>query len=333
LPWLFRIHAWGPAIGPELRHAYPEAGPEGRLDPTNRPPFPFFWQVAFEQIGHVLLGQGAPLSSALNLRGSAVWLVPLITALTAVGWVFLVRRRLEARRLLLLLLAVVTCHTLAIWLEPRLFTPQRHVAYGLPLFALIAIPSSLGFLLEATQRWRRALPLLQNVLLLAIVGGHGAKNAGYSVVIPEVDRPLFAAIAALPRECVVGAFPTETSDSIPYLARRSVYLSREFHQPFHVRFTDLMRARARKLFAAYFASSPRALVRFRDEEHVTHLLINAHHFRSRPSYFAPFDHDIAAAFAEGQRHGFAALGLTGQLSVLRAGDYTLLDLRRLATGG
>src|SRR5262249_11516690 len=40
VPSLVRLRAWGTAIGPALVHAYPEAGPNGRFDPIDRPPFP-----------------------------------------------------------------------------------------------------------------------------------------------------------------------------------------------------------------------------------------------------------------------------------------------------
>ena len=112
-------------------------------------------------------------------------------------------------------------------------------------------------------------------------------------------------------------------------ATSSVYLARETHMPFHVRYTALMRARARTLFAAYFTSDAIVLRHFRDHEHVTHLLIDRGHFKSRPGYFAPFDADIARAFDDGRRAGFAAPALAPWLAVFTAGNWALLDLRKL----
>jgi hypothetical protein len=173
------------------------------------------------------------------------------------------------------------------------------------------------------------LPWLFNVLLVLVLGSRGVTWSGLTVHVPDAEHALFAAIARLPKTAVIAAFPSETSDSIPYLTRRGVFLARETHMPFHTRYTELMRARARALFDTYFTSSADALRDFRDHYAVTHLLVNRRDFATRPSYFAPFDRRIARDFAAGQANGFAALELASKLGVFARGDWVLLDLRRL----
>jgi hypothetical protein len=128
---------------------------------------------------------------------------------------------------------------------------------------------------------------------------------------------------------VIGAIPSEATDSIPYLSRRSVLLARETHMPFHAGYTDLLRGRTRALFAAYFSPSVDELARFSRQWGVTHLLLDRRHFAMRPTYFAPFDPDLARAFARGKAEGFALAKLPARATVFELGTYTLVDLTRL----
>ena len=329
LPSALRLRTWGPPIGPALMAQYPEAGAAGRFAPTDRPPFPALPAAALPLIRAALVGDGEPLAAPLSARKYAHWLAPCVAVLGLLGCAWLARRRPEARRLLLLPLAVILCHTASLVVEPRLFLPERYVAYAVPVIVFVTVPAMLGAWCSARRTWVRAVPWFANVVIFVLLGARGVSWAGFTVRIPPDDRPLLATIAALPRAAVVAAFPSETSDSIPYLSRRSVYLARETHMPFHTRYTDFMRARARTLFAAYFTSDPNVLREFRDHEHVTHLLIDRSHFAFRPGYFAPFDADIARAFDTGRRRGFAAPALTPSLAVFTAGDWALLDLRKL----
>jgi len=329
LPSAWRLRAWGPAIGPDLVVQYPEAGPDGRFARADRPPFPALPVAAVEPLRAVLVGDGAPIAAACDARGQAAWLAPCVAVLGLVGCAWLARRRVEARRFLLLSLAIVLCHTAALLLEPRLFLPERYVAYAVPVLVLVAVPAMFGACRDGVRTWVRAVPWVLNALVVLVLGAHGVTWSGLTVRIPDGDRPLFAAIEKLPRDAVIGAFPSETSDSIPYLARRSVYLARETHMPFHTRYTELMRDRARALFTAYFAPDAGALRELRDRRGVTHLLVDRRHFTSRPGYFAPFDADIARDFDAGHRTGFAALTLTPSLAVFTSGDWTLLDLQKL----
>jgi len=329
LPSLLRLRAWGTAIGPALVHDYPEAGPSGRFDAMDRAPFPALPAAALAPLRAALVGDGPPLWTRLDARAYAAWLVPCLGVLGLLGCAWLAWRRVEARRFLLLPLALILCHTASLLVEPRLFLPERYVAYAVPIVALVAVPSTLGVLRDARAKWLRALPWLFNALALFAVGSRGVSWSGLTVHVAAPERPLYAAIARLPKGAVVAAFPSETSDSIPYLTRRSVFVARETHMPFHTRYTELMRARMRALVHAYFASSPDALRDFRDREGVTHLLIDQRDFEHRPTYFAPFGRQIEREFAAGSASGFAALELAPKLHVYRSGDWVLLDLRKL----
>ena len=329
LPSFLRLRAWGTAIGPALVGAYPEAGPNGRFDAMDRAPFPALPRAALAPLRAAIVGDGAPLASFMDARAQASWLVPTLALLALAGCAWRARERAEARRFLLLPLSVVLCHTLSLWVLPRLFLPERYVAYAVPAVALVAIPCALAGLRDRANARLRALPWLQNALVVLLLGAQGVSWSGLTVHVPHAERPLYRFITHLPQATVIAAFPSETSDSIPYLGRRAVFLSREMHMPFHTRYAALMRARARALFRAYFTSSPEVLRELRDRQGVTHLLVNRRDFNAPPQYFAPFARDIALGFADGSAHGFAALALAPRLRVFRAGDFELLDLGKL----
>jgi hypothetical protein len=329
LPSALRLRAWGGAIGPELVAQYPEAGANGRFAPNDRPPFPPLPAAAVPLVRASLAGDGAPITPWLDGRRWAACVTPSLAVLGLLGCCWLAFRRRDARRFLLLPLAVGVCHTASLLVEPRLFLPERYVAYAVPIIVLVAVPATLGALARAGQAWKRVVPWLYNGLVVLVLGARGASWAGYTVHIAPAERSLYAAIARLPRDAVVATFPSEWSDCIPYLAKRSVYLARETHMPFHTRYTELMRARARALIHAYFTSDLDVLRQFRDREHVTHLLTYTPHYAFPPGYFAPFDAQIGQEFEAGKANGFAARQLQARIGVFESGDFTLLDLSKL----
>lgn len=329
LPTALRLRPWGPAIGPDLVAAYPEAGPGGRFDPMDRAPFPALPAAAFSPLRAALVTDGEAPLPEVSLRDAGDWLPASYVILGLLGWAVLAHRRSDARRLLVLPVALVLCHTLALLVSPRLFLPERYVAYTVPLVALLAAPTALGALRESKHAWARALPLVHNLVLVALLGGSGVAWSGFTVVVPREERPLHEKLATLPNAAVIAAIPSETTDSIPYLARRSVFLARETHMPFHAGYADVMRRRTHALFVAYFSPSVDELARFSRQWGVTHLLLDRRHFTTRPTYFAPFDTDLAHAFDRGKAEGFATLKLPTSATVFELGPYQLVDLTRL----
>jgi hypothetical protein len=146
--------------------------------------------------------------------------------------------------------------------------------------------------------------------------------------VPPEARPLYAAVARLPPSAVVAGWPDETTDSVPYLSRRSVLVARETHMPFHLHFTELMRERTRALIAAYYATEPGPLGALRSRYGVTHLLLDRRNFAAPPLYFAPFEAEARAAFEAGHRKGFVLEGVPASATVATFSDYRLVELPR-----
>jgi hypothetical protein len=329
LPSALRLREYGDAISPALWPIYPEAGVGGRFDVVDRAPFPGLPEALYPPLLASLVGVEAPLLAVTNLAAHPEWLGPAFAALLFVAYGVLGWTRSEGRRLACLLGAVVLCHSLAFFANLRLFLPERYVAYGVPVLALIGIPSLFAPVAAASRRSLRVLPYAFNALLLALVGAGGSSFTGLTVGIPPSERPLYASVAQLPGDSVIAGWPGEAIDNVPYLSRRSVFVARETHMPFHRKYTELMRHRTQSLIRAYFASSLDGLRDFRRDSGVTHLLIDRRHFRVRPDYFVPFDRQAEHAFHAMQRDGSALLAAVPRARVFEHGPYVVLDLSRL----
>jgi drug/metabolite transporter superfamily protein YnfA len=329
MPSALRLREYGDAIPPELWAQYPEAGPGGRFDAVDRAPFPGLPDALYPPLLAALVGVEGPLVAWTNLSSHLEWLGPAFAMLLLASYGVLAWTASEGRRLTCLLGAVVLCHSVAFFANLRLFLPERYVAYGVPVLALVGIPALFAPAAKAARRALRALPYAFNSLLLALVGAEGSSFTGLTVGIPPSERGLYAKLSQLPSDAVVAGWPGEAIDNVPYLSRRSAFVTRETHMPFHRKYTELMRQRTLALIRAYFASSPEALRDFRRQSGVTHLLIDGRHFLRRPGYFVPFDAPTALSFDAMQRDGSAALAARSHAQVFEHGPYVVLDLSRL----
>lgn len=329
LPSALRLRAYGPVIDASLVRDFPEAGEYGRFDPPDRAPFPALPVAAAEPLRATLVGDGTQFLSRLNGRSQGTLPAIWVFVASAFGWVVLARQRAEARRFLVLPAAVVVAHTLSLAFTPHLFLPQRYVAYGLAAVALVGVPTAFSFAREHAQKGVRFVPLAWNVFVLLVLGARGTSWAGLTVLVPPAERPLYASIARLPSTAVVAGWPGQAIDNVPYVARRTAFLTRETHMPFHRDFTLLMRARMRALIAAYYASDPEPLRALRQRHRVTHLIVDRRHFDEPPPYFAPFDTEARAAFAAGRAKGFELERALARGETSEVGGFVLVDLSRL----
>ncbi len=329
LPSALRLRAYGPAIDASLVRDFPEAGEYGRFDPPDRPPFPPLPMAAAEPLGAALVGDGTPLFPPTNLRSHGTAAAIVVFLVAAFGWVRLARQRVEARRFLVFPAAVVVAHTMSLPFTPHLFLPQRYVAYGLAAVAFIGVPTAFSFFLEHARRSMRSIPLAWNVFVLLVLGARGTSWAGLTVLVPPAERPLYASIAQLPKTSVVAGWPGLAIDNVPYLSRRTAFVTRETHMPFHRRYTELMRTRMRAFVAAYYASDPEPLIALHRRHGVTHLVVDRKHFAAPPPYFAPFDAEARLAFAAGRPKGFELERAIERGDGTNVGGLVLVDLSRI----
>jgi hypothetical protein len=337
VPFALAMRPYGATITPAMVAEFPETGAGGRPDRRDRPPFPPFFEEARRLARTFIVGAGDPIVP--SVRGAVKsdktlsrHLLATVALLTALGFLRLGWKSSAARRLSTLGAATFVGYAVADVFTPRLVLPQRYAQYAVPILVAITVPSSArGFLPFGNRRWESsrtpALVLGFGILLLCLFGGRGDPRSGIHYRLAREDRALFAAVRKLPKTAVVAGFPRGTMNDLPLATRRSAFLTRETHMPYHVVMTLMMRTRMNALIDAYFARDLAPLRRLRDEFEVTHVLVDTRHFVDRPpAYFEPFDAHIRQRF-RAARGEFAAIDACKQAVVFRDGPRFLIDLR------
>lgn len=341
VPCAIRLRGFGAELTPNVVAQYPEIGPGGRFGAEDRAPFPGFFESAgplardsISGIGDPWWSAGASLLGGRHQDRRQTFFVVLLIVVVA-GWVRLALRGPEARRVLLLAAAAFLGQIAARAVTPRLFLPQRYVQYSVPVLAILFTATAFaGFAPtrgEHAPKWRAALCLVGNLALLALLGGRGRADTGLTIAVRPGEATLLREIRKLPKHAVVAGWPRAAIDDVPYVARRTVFMSFETHMPYHRGYTDSMRRRMNALIAAYFGTSPEPLRRLRDEFGVTHLIVYPSYLRGRPpSYFRPFDGTIRNAIARANGQKFELERQLPVASVFTQTNTALLDLSRLA---
>lgn len=342
-PFVLRMAPYGEAITPAMIADYPEAGPGGRQDSQTRPPFASLG-VAWKNAAALgLTGGGTPLvprigrpvSSDTNLRERMLDVIYVMTALGCLSLWF--ARHSAMRRLATFAVAIGISYVLANAVAPKLVVPPRYTLYGVPILMILAVSTApLGFVPRfLAQRLRRPLPvphwsvLLSGILILALLGGKGRSDMALARYVTPADQPLYSAIAALPKSSLVAGWPIGAIETMPIVTRRTPFLTRQIHVPYHTDITLRMRHRMRRLIAAYFATDLAPLRQLRDEFGVTHLVVEPARLQRPGRYFRPFGPIISAAFAQGQAAGFVVNRLRESAAVFDGGKYFVLDLTKL----
>jgi hypothetical protein len=340
VPFALAMRPYGATIKESMLQEFPEAGPNGRVDRKDRPPFPPFFVEASRLARATVVGDGRPLVPAIRRlvkadASAGKTLLALIALIASIGFVRLALRESNARRLVALGAATFVGYALANAVTPSLVLPQRYAQYAVPVLVAIALPASARglwfFAGKAHERERRASAVVLGfgVILLCLFGGRGDPISGLHHRLAREDERLFAAVRKLPKRALVAGFPRGALNDLPIATERTAFLTRELHMPYHTGMTLLMRKRMQALIDAYFARDLAPIRRLRDQHQVTHLLVDTRHFAGEPpSYFAPFGTRIHERF-RAARGDFAALKARERASVFRHGARFLLDLERL----
>ena len=341
LPVIHALKPYGPLISSSDLANYPEAGKGGRLGANDRIDYNVNWLSGVRIFAaQAFYNSGKPWS--VKLRALIKHTVVART-LSIIGWVLIIfgmlvggRRDPAIRRLLVLTLAALAAFLLAKAGSPYLFLPQRQLQYPIPILALLWFIASLSLLAELCiarrspdiqKRVRIFVVWLAGLAVLVTAGGHINNYIGLTVKINTHDH-LCPFLASLPKNAYIAGWPNWMSP-VPYLCAKPVYLSYETHLPFQKGYTKEMRRRMGLLIDAYFSSSLDPLLRLRNEEGVTHLVITRAYLNHPPFYFRPFHKHILRAYAHGKKEGFAVLRLRSKAEVYADNRVFVLDLRRL----
>ncbi|MBN8530438.1 MAG: hypothetical protein J0L97_01050 [Alphaproteobacteria bacterium] len=316
LPQFLAGGDYGPRLTAADAAAYPETGEGGRYGVEDRAPYPSVLNELAAASYRSLMGAGDAWFAPLHLREASVPLttdiVILILSLFYFGFTGWRGDRAALLRVLLLPVAVVTCHTLSLLAAPYAYLPQRYVLYSFPVILLTLFPVALRQIMQKRtlaekHAWFPDAGMLAAVLaVLLLFGGRGQSDAGYTVKIPADDRPLYEALATLPQEAVIAGWPMGMADNIPYLSRRRVLMNYETHQVFHREYTDLMRKRFSCLSRGYFATERAVLLAvLREECGITHLVVEKPLLAGdAPTYFKPFTGEVKTLWEENKEKSF-----------------------------
>ena len=354
LAGLVPLYLSGSAYGQRIVTAdivnYPEAGADGNYRPYDQLPYQLFGKEWLSYYLGPMYSHGDPLVPWLNVHNS-LKAVNLLAALAAAGLIILavssagLRMVLQSNdrpagmRLIGFYIACVALHVIAWLAAPFLYIPTRYFMFSLPFIVTFIFPWSAYLLVGRIGRLESG-PKLRDLTFLAIVaiylvafGGRGNVEIAKSTVVAKPSRPLFDAIAALPKNVVIAGWPYGEIKNLEYVTRRNAFLTAELHQVLHLRFVETMRKRMDALFEAYFSTDPAPLRRLRDEFGVTHLLVESHHFTDPskpPEYFSPWRARIGPRLEVIRDKAYVMnKSLQEQIAIYNQNGLLLLDLARL----
>ena len=328
---------------------YPEAGPDGNYRPYDQLPYKLFgYEFASYLIGP-LYSHGDPIVPWLNAHQKLDRMTLLfVLALTGIAVLFVVVRGMRSGLMgdvsgagcrLMNFFAVCGLLHIVAWLaSPYLYIPTRYFMFSLPFVVTLLFPWSLYTLLAKVPRLRTSWHL-RNLAFLGIIavylvvfGGRG--NVEFvDAIVEQPARPLFDAIAALPKDAVIAGWPVGEIRKVEYVTRRNVFLTGDLHQVLHLNYLKAMRERMDALFDAYLSVDVAPLDRLRQEFGVTHLIVETRDFtdpKRAPEYFAPWRSRIQPRLKEIKGKEYLMNGtLHERAAVFNQNGLLLLDLAKL----
>jgi hypothetical protein len=328
---------------------YPEAGPDGNYRPYDQLPYKLFgYEFASYLIGP-LYSHGDPIVPWLNAHQKLDRMTLLfVLAITGITVLFVVVRGMRSGLMgdvsgagcrLMTFFAVCSLLHVVAWLaSPYLYIPTRYFMFSLPFVVTLLFPWSLYTLL-AKVPWLKASWHLRNLAFLGIIavylvvfGGRG--NVEFvDAIVEQPARPLFDAMAALPKNAIIAGWPVGEIRKVEYVTRRNAFLTGDLHQVLHLNFLKAMRERMDALFDAYLSVDVAPLHRLRQEFGVTHLIVETRDFtdpKRAPEYFAPWRSRIQPRLKEIKGKEYLMNGtLHERAAVFNQNGLLLLDLAKL----
>jgi hypothetical protein len=329
---------------------YPEAGPDGNYRPYDQLPYKLFGVEGFSYFVGPIYSHGDPIVPWFKVHDK-VDRVTLLFVLALTGLIVLVvilngmksvmkeDRGGGGIRLISFFVVCVVLHVIAWLTAPYLYIPTRYFMFSLPFLFTLIFPLSLYTLLDQVPQLQLS-PKLRDIVFLGIIGFYlaafgGRGNVKFSAPAVEENpsRPLFDAIATLPKDAVIAGWPLGQLRKLEYVTRRNAFLTGDLHQVLHLTFMTAMRERMDALFEAYFSTDAAPLYRLRGKFGVTHLLVETHNFTDPtrpPEYYAPWKARIQPRLVEIKGKEYLMNGsLHRKAAIFNQNGFILLDLAKL----
>lgn len=286
-----------PLVGPQVTQAQMQADPlyaaGGRVPLLPVPPLlgilPWALLPWTKAAVEPLMRHGAAFAGPLQLVLNAASILAFLLAMVMV-WR---RSREKAMVLLALAAAGMATYILATLLLPRLFEPSRYMIWSMPVLGVLSwavlLDSGLGLLKAGRGRMAGGICLALVVLSRApSIQGKGADDA-------SEYAGLYLALARTGGEELVASFP-RTSDFIPVLCHRSVFVSNESsHAVLFTGYRRLVMERNAALLKAFYSASQNDVKDFCAQNKIDWLVVEEKYYLPDlpPGvHFAPFDRQL-----------------------------------------
>ena len=340
LPMIQSGSKYGTKINEELVSTYPEAGYGGRNSRTNTPPYDILPKAFLSKNINYLKSHISliPNFSLIHLisKKSYIILGRILTVLVLLIIFFhAFKKEKFFINLSIFLISALCLYEIAKQLEPLLYFPNRYLSLVVPIILPLTIPvMAMDLYKIAIDKLnysfsKTSMDLFAIIIVISFTTVLGTKNNGYSHwkgIINESDnKKLYEEILKLPRSSLIAGWPTGIIDNVPYLSRKTAYLTFETHYVFHEKFILEMRRRFNLLLKAYFSKHAEDLYYLRDIEGVTHIIIDKFHYEpsSNVKYFRPFNESIRKIKNENENNYFLSNYLKDD------SRYVIIDLNDL----
>jgi hypothetical protein len=173
------------------------------------------------------------------------------------------------------------------------------------------------------------------LIILCVKPNQITPYTGITISIPPEDRNIYNFIQTLPNEGLVAGWPGETDsiiDNVPYLSKRSVFLTNASHYEFYTGPQNLLRNRFKDLVDAYFSANVSDIISLRNRWKVHYLIVDTRHFKDHPPSYTPELNtvvDRAWHGTYGSGNTFAVLNLLATASIFKQGPIFILDLYQI----
>lgn len=244
---------------------------------------PWEWIAPFRDLGSVAGVLTCVIVGALTLLG-----------LARLDWRDLAPR---LKPLGYLALAGLLLYFLARLVLLKLFIPDRYLIYTINLAYALALALGLYAALKV-ERWPRFLAVL------ALVGAAGLgvwRLYNVGLMDYSVYQPVYAALAATPKDVVIAGHPN-LMDNVPTFARRRALVTYKLAHPWSQGYWRQIEPRLHDLFAAYYASDPQVVIDFCRQYQVSFLVVDDRHFSrdflAGGRFFVPMDRHVPQHFGK-----------------------------------
>ena len=216
-PMILRGSAYGPRIHPDDLVHYPEAGPGGRYQDHNRPPFEGLVPASGSVLEEGIEGAGRPSRA----RSGDGWTWTRAAGGLGSSWAGCSRwppwdgygcprRMRRARRFLILPVVAGLAYLISRLVYPYWYIPARYLFYTVPPVAYLVLAAGAAGLRpfeRIPRKWLGLLGAIPGALALLVLGGRGSPDVGFTPLDGSTAGG-YEAIRDLPESALLAGWPS-----------------------------------------------------------------------------------------------------------------------------